>query len=146
MDLLEPKLIHLEKSGDFYISRLPCMVAREVFLRYAASNINVIELARNYAPSSGDIATKMLSYTAHLVDGREIRMESDTLLNQHVLSFADLGKLEGEMILYNFSFLDVARWSPYLARYKIKLESLTTKILTNLLQYSLKEKQRHSTN
>lgn len=145
MDLLEPKLIHLEKSGDFYISRLPCMVAREVFLRYAASNVNVIELARNYAPSSGDIATKMLSYTAHFVDGREIRMENDTLLNQHVLSFEDLGKLEGEMIMYNFSFLDVARWSPYLARYKTKLESLSIKILTHLLESSLKGKPQHFT-
>ena len=145
MDLLEPKLIHLEKSGDFYISRLPCMVAREVFLRYAASNVNVIELARNYAPSSGDIATKMLSYTAHLVDGREIRMENDTLLNQHILSFEDLGKLEGEMIIYNFSFLDVARWSPYLSRYKAKLESLSIKILTHLLESSLNGKRQHFT-
>ena len=146
MDLLEPKLIQLEKSGDFYISRLPCMVAREVFLRYAASNVNIIELARNYAPSSGDIALKMLSYTAHVVDGRQIRMESDTLLNQHVLSFEDLGKLEGEMIMYNFSFLSVARWSPYLSRYKIKLESLTTGILTNLLRSLLNEKRRLSEN
>ena len=146
MELLEPKLIHLEKSGDFYISRLPCMVAREVFLRYAASNINVIELARNYAASSGDIAKKMLSYTAHLVDGREIRMENETLLNQHILSYEDLGKLEGEMIMYNFSFLSVARWSPYLSHFKEKLESLTTKTLTNWLAFLLKEKQRRSTN
>lgn len=146
MDLLEPKLIHLEKSGDFYISRLPCMVAREVFLRYAASNVNIIELARNYAPSSGDIALKMLSYTAHVIDGREIRMESETLLNQHILSFEDLGKLEGEMIMYNFSFLDVARWSPYLSHFKAKMEWFSTEILTRLLRSLLKEKQQHSRN
>lgn len=146
MDLLEPKVIHLEKSGDFIISRLPCMVAREVFMRYCASNINIIELARNYEASSGDIAKKMLAYTAHLVNGREIRMETETLLNQHVLSYEDLGKLEGEMIIYNFSFLSVERWSPYLSLFKGKLESFTTKTLTNLLRFWLNEKQRRYKN
>ena len=146
MDLLEPKLIHLDKSGDFYISRLPCLVAREVFMRYLVSNVNIIELARNYTPSSGDIAIKMLGYTAHVINGREIRLETEELINQHILSFEDLGKLEGEMIMYNFSFLAVERWSPYLANFVKGLEPFITKTLTTLLAFSLKEKSRHSTN
>ena len=146
MDLLEPKLIHLEDSGDFYISRLPCLVGREVFLRYLASNVNFIELARNYEACSGAIAKKMLAYTAHLVDGRQIRLENDTLINQHVLSINDLGKLETEMLLYNYNFLSAERWLPYLSSCKGKLEQLTTKILTNLLAFWLMKKSRHSTN
>ena len=146
MDLLEPKLIHLEDSGDFYISRLPCLVGREIFLRYLASNVNFIELARNYEACSGAVAKKMLAYTAHLVDGRQIRLENETLINQHIVSFEDLGKLEQEMLLYNFSFLSAERWLPYLSNCKGKLEQLTTKILTNLLAFYLVKKSQRSTN
>ena len=146
MELLEPKLIRLENSGDFYISRLPCLVAREVFLRYLASNINFIELARNYANCSGDIAKKMLAYTAHVIDGRSIRLETETLINQHVVSIEDLGKLESEMVLYNFTFLSAERWLPYLSSLQGKLEAQTIKILTNLLAFWLNNKRLHSTN
>ena len=142
MELLDKKLIHLDKSGDFYISRLPCLVAREVFLRYLASNANIIELARNYTPSSEDIAVKMLSYTSHVVDGREIRLDSQLLINQHILCFEDLGKIEGEMILYNFDFLKVDRWSPYLSNFKDKLESQVTKILIACAGYWSKKKSQ----
>lgn len=146
MDLLDPKEIKLEKSGVFKISRLPCLAAREIFFRYVAGNISLSAVATNYQASSGDIAKKLLSYTAHVVEGREIRLENETLINQHVVNFTELGYLEGQMILYNFDFLAIERWCPYLTQLGQHLEESVIKILMSFADSLLRKRLRPSTN
>ena len=146
MELLDPKEITLKKSGVFKISRLPCLVAREVFFRYLAGNVNLVAVATNYQASSGDIANKLISYTAHVVDGRDIRLESETLINQHVIDFAELGYLEGQMIQYNFDFLAVERWCPYLTQLGQHLEESVIKILMTFADSWLNKRLLRSTN
>ena len=89
------------ESKDFYISKFPAVLGREIMMRYSASlgNIND-EYEANEA-----IMRKILWFArVEMPDGRKIALESDTLINNHVPSGEMLQALETALLEYNFSF------------------------------------------
>ncbi len=102
--LIKPKEISvkdvdgIEKS--FIISRLPATVGREILTKYPLSN----------APKIGDYEVskeamlKMMSYVCVVIEGDDIALKTQTLIDNHVPDGEALIRLELEMLKYNTSF------------------------------------------
>ncbi|PHM51045.1 hypothetical protein [Xenorhabdus sp. KK7.4] len=102
--LIKPKTIAItdadREEHTFIISRLPATIGREILAKYPLSN----------APKIGDYAIsheamlKMMRYVAVEVDGQEILLKTQTLIDNHVPDGEALIRLELEMLRYNTSF------------------------------------------
>lgn len=89
------------ESKDFYISKFPAVLGREIMLRYSVSLSNIGD---NYKENE-DIMYKILKFArVELPDGRKVAMESETLINNHIPSGEMLQALENAILEYNFSF------------------------------------------
>ena len=90
----------LEKK-DFYLSKFPATVGREIMMRYSTTMANL----KNDYSSNAEILSKMMKYVrVDLGDGRKIALESDALINNHVSNGEMLSALEEAILAYNFSF------------------------------------------
>lgn len=138
MDLIEPKSITLKKSGEFLISKLPCLVGREVLVKYPVSLVPKIG---DYATSE-EMCIRLMSFVEKVTPQRNIRLSDATLINQHVAPGGEIWLLEKEMLMYNFDFLEDGTASAFLEMWKSKAESKATKILTNLLDIWLRRSSR----
>ncbi|WP_108478003.1 MULTISPECIES: hypothetical protein [Providencia] len=104
--LIKPKEVAIKDvDGDeklFVISRLPATVGREILAKYPLSN----------APKIGDYEVskeamlKMMAYVCVVVDGDEIPLKTQTLIDNHVPDGESLIRLELEMLKYNTSFFE----------------------------------------
>lgn len=89
------------ESKDFYLSKFPATVGREIMMRYSTTMANL----KNDYSSNAEILAKMMKYVrVDLGDGRKIALETETLVNNHVSSGEMLSALENAILSYNFSF------------------------------------------
>lgn len=103
-DLIKPKTITLKnldgEDKEFIISRFPATVSREIMAKYPLSNI----------PKLGDYKASeeamllLMSYVAITIDGREQRLITKALIDNHVDDGILLARLEIQMIDYNTGF------------------------------------------
>lgn len=91
----------LVESKDYYISKFPAVLGREIMLKYSLS---MTDLVNNYSENE-DVMRKILRYVrVGMPDGRRIALDTDTLINNHVPSGEMLQALENAVLEYNFSF------------------------------------------
>lgn len=89
------------ESKDFYISKFPAVLGREIMMRYSVSMANINE---NYE-SNAEILRKIMKFArVEMPDGRRIALDSETLINNHVPSGEMLSALEQAILEHNFSF------------------------------------------
>lgn len=95
---VEEKVI---ESKDFYISKFPAVLGREIMMRYSVS---MAKIDKDYAENE-EILRKMMKFVrVEMPDGRKVALDSETLINNHVPSGEMLQALENAVLEYNFSF------------------------------------------
>lgn len=126
MDLIKPKTISVaNKDGEekeFIISRLPATVAREVVAKYPTSALPKIG---DYQVSE-DTMLLMMKYVAVVLDGREQRLSTKALVDNHVDDVTQLLRLEYHMLEENTGFFGSGGTSGF-------LESLIKKVLRSIM-------------
>ncbi|MBQ2174080.1 MAG: hypothetical protein II453_03055 [Alphaproteobacteria bacterium] len=89
------------ESKDFYISKFPAVLGREIMMRYSTTMANIND---DYARNE-DVMRKILKFArVELPDGRKIALESESLINNHVPDGEMLSALEQAILAHNFSF------------------------------------------
>lgn len=90
----------IEKK-DFYISKFPAVLGREIMMRYSVSLSRINEEYETNA----EILRKIMKFVrVELPDGRKVALDSETLINNHVPDGEMLSALENAVLAYNFSF------------------------------------------
>lgn len=106
MDLIKPKEVTIT-NGDgevktFIISKFPAVESREIFFKTVMSNLPKLG---EYGVSE-EIMLKAMHYVAVIKsDGKQERLVTKALVNNHVQDFESLTQLEGELGEYNYRFL-----------------------------------------
>lgn len=90
----------IEKK-DFYISKFPAMLGREIMMRYAVS---ISKINEEYSTNEEILRKIMKHVRVELPDGRRVALESQTLIDNHVPDGEMLQALENAVLDYNFSF------------------------------------------
>lgn len=133
MDLIKPKTIMVknrdEEEKAFIISRLPATVAREVIAKYPLSNIPKVGEYK----SSEEVMLLMMQYVAVEVDGREQRLSTKALVDNHVDDGVQLLRLEIQMIEENTGFFGLGGNKGFLDCLIAKFSQSITPMLTRLL-------------
>ncbi|RIQ51058.1 hypothetical protein [Bordetella avium] len=135
-DLIKPRSVMIaDRDGvekEFIISRLPATAAREVIAKYPLSNIPKLG---DYATSE-EVMKKLMSYVAVNVDGRELRLTTQALIDNHVVDGIQLLKLEVEMIQENTGFFERGGQRGFLDCLLEKLLQSAMPMLTRFLEPS----------
>ena len=143
--MIEPKEIKIEIGGiekTFVISKVPAIEGREIFSQYLTSA----------APKVGDyslnesLMRKLLKHVSVSVDGDNIPLNTEQLINNHIPSWECLVMLEKEMISYNCSFFRNGKTSDFLNELGMNLMSKITAMLTDLLDQSLQAENQRTEN
>lgn len=89
------------ESKDFYISKFPAVLGREIMMRYSTT---MADINGNYEANE-EIMYKILKFArVELSDGRKVALESKTLIDNHVPDGEMLSALEQAILAHNFSF------------------------------------------
>lgn len=89
------------EKKDFYISKIPAVLGREIMMRYSVTFANINE---DYE-ANAEVMRKILRFArVELPDGRRVALDSETLINNHVPDGEMLSALEQAILAYNFSF------------------------------------------
>ncbi len=127
--LLESKIIEID-GKNFIISKFPAIAGREIITQYPISGM----------PKFGDykvneeIMLKLMSFVAVSVNGQELQLSTQALINNHVGNWETLAKIEMAMLEYNCSFFLDGRVSTFLNDMLQAIPQWITKILTPLLE------------
>lgn len=142
--LIEPKEITVTdgfgNSATVTISKIPAVPCREIGAKYPLSSI----------PKLGDYKAneetmfKLMSYVAVSIEGKELRLGTEALINNHIKTVELLFKIEMAMLEYNFSFFGKGLSSGLLESIKTQAQALTSKILTALSEQSSGTAKRRS--
>jgi len=125
--MIEPKEIELD-GRKYVISKLPATVGREIITQYPISNIPKVG---DYKASK-ELMLKLMSYVAVNIDGQELRLTTEDLINNHVRNGEVLISLEKEMFAYNFDFFTNGNLSSFLGTLEKVAGEKVTEILTTL--------------
>lgn len=140
--MIEPKEVEV-RGRKYTISKLPATVGREIMFMYPTSNIPKIG---DYK-SSQSIMLKLMSYVAVILpDGRELRLTTEDLVNNHVPDAETLLCLEKEMFKYNFNFFQNGNASNFLTELEKRATQKGIGILTTLLERLSQAGKQPSTN
>lgn len=142
-EFLEPKEIEIN-GYTFIISKFPAVEGREIFAKYTSSNMPKV----GQYEASEAIMLKMMTYVQRVpADGSDpVRLQTKTLVNNHVPNWEILAKLEWQMLKYNFSFFQNGKASDFLKNVGALARSEASKMLTDLLGKSLQAAKPHSEN
>lgn len=89
------------ESKDFYISKFPAVLGREIMMRYSVSLANIND---DYEKNE-EVFRKIMKFArVELPDGRRVALDSETLINNHIPSGEMATALEQAILAYNFSF------------------------------------------
>lgn len=89
------------ESKDFYISKFPAVLGREIMMRYATSMAHIDD---DYHTNE-EVFHKIMKFVrVELPDGRKVALESDTLINNHISGGEMVQAVENAVLAYNFSF------------------------------------------
>lgn len=140
--MIEPKEIEI-KGKKYVISKLPATVGREVLFKYPTSNLPKVG---DYNVSQ-EIMLKLLSYTAVVLeDGRQIELNTQSLVDNHVPNAETLILLEKEMFMYNYDFFQNGTASAFLQALEKRAIQKGSEILTTLLAQLSHQAKQPSTN
>lgn len=141
-DLIKPKSVEIDnKDGEaktFTISKMPATVAREVVAKYPTSAL----------PKIGDYQTSeetmllMMGYVSVDIGGRDQRLSTKALVDNHVEDVTQLLRLEFEMINYSTGFFRNEKGSGFLDSLLSKLATSIIPQLTPFLQQLLAQASR----
>ncbi|WP_238920931.1 hypothetical protein [Achromobacter xylosoxidans] len=133
-DLIKPRVVMVKNRDGvekaFTISRLPATAAREVIAKYPLSNIPKLG---DYQTSE-EVMKKLMSYVAVDLDGREQRLTTAALIDNHVDDGIQLMRLEIEMIEENTGFFGLGGQRGFLDCLLEKFLHSITPMLTPLLE------------
>lgn len=140
--MIEPKEIEI-RGKKYVISKLPATVGREVLFKYPTSNLPKVG---DYNVSH-EIMLKLLSYTAVVLeDGRQIELNTQSLVDNHVPNAETLILLEKEMFMYNYDFFQNGTASAFLQALEKRAIQKGSEILTTLLAQLSHQVKQPSTN
>lgn len=132
--LLQPKPITLTdqdgKERHFLISKFPAIAGREIIAKYPLSAV----------PKLGDYGVneetmfKLMTYVAVKTDDGFIRLLTPELINNHVMDWEVLVKLEEAMLSYNTSFFTGGFVQGFIAMLVEQGAPILSRILTSSLQ------------
>lgn len=142
LDLIDPKEIEI-KGKRYVISKFPATAGREILMKYPASNVPKLG---DYDESHAAMLKLMGYVEAVTEDGRQIRLVTEALINNHVLDWETLVQLEKEMIGYNCSFFQNGTALTFLETLMGEAGAKVTAMLTPLLDRLLPREQPPSTN
>lgn len=136
-ELLYPKEVQIKgRRGDdktFIISEIPAVDGRKIAALYPVSNIPKLG---EYNVSEEAMLLLMRYVAVVLDDGRELRLTTKALVDNHVPGAEALLRLEYAMLEYNFSFFGEGGLSAFLsAQIREHLPSII-RTLTDSLQQS----------
>ena len=145
-DLIKPKDIECTSvDGDvitYRISRFPATDAREIITGYLKAA----------TPNSGDynaskaLMKKLMSYVAAInANGDEIRLRSESLINNHVPDFDTLATIEHQTLEYNSNFFNIGKISQSLNQFEGMVKQLITKTSTHSSEQSSAKAEQPST-
>ena len=95
MELREPKVIKTKGSGEVIISKFPALQGRKIMIQYPLSNMKALS---DYLTCE-NVLLELLSYCEVVKDGRHIRLNNATLIDQHIRYPLDLTNIELSIIL-----------------------------------------------
>ena len=130
-ELLEPKEVEITDKVKnvtkvFILSKIPAFQARTIMLQYVP--VQLLNINKDEEKVKAMIL-KLMSYVAVKEQDRIIRLETETLIDNHCPSFETVVELEALMIDYNTSFFKDGKTLTFLQR----LESLATEKITGIL-------------
>lgn len=140
-ELLEPKKIIVD-GKEFIISKFPAFAGREIILHYAKTHV----LNSSDTEKQKEIVKKLMSYVAVELEGRQIRLSTEALIDNHVPSWETLTKLEAQMMTYNCSFFQNGEGLNFLKKLETFAQKKITEMLTLLSESLLNKDKQHSGN
>lgn len=144
MELIKPIEIECKSiDGDkytFIISRIPATYAREIITQYPITGAPKLG---NYEDNE-KLMIKLMSYVEAVnAEGVRTRLTSRVLIDNHVVDFDVLGRIEYEMLKYNSNFFNIGKISKGLKGFESSIMRSVTQILNRLsAPSSQKGKQR----
>lgn len=126
--LIEPKEVEVDGS-KYIISKIPAFQAREIMVKYVPTHL--MNMNSDYEKVK-EVILKLMNFVAVNVEGREIRLSTEALIDNHIKSWETLVKLEAQMIDYNTSFFKDGKGLTFLKRLENLATEKITEILTNL--------------
>lgn len=140
--LLEPK--EIEVNGKYFtISKFPAVIGREIMCKYPLSSV----------PKFGDYSVneetmfKLMKHVAVKIEGnKEFILSTRELIDNHVIGFEMLMKLELAVMEYNCSFFQNGLISSFFADFAQKLPAWISKILMGFSEQLSQREKPVSTN
>lgn len=126
--LIEPKEVEVD-GKKYIISKIPAFQAREIMVKYVPTHL--MNMNSDYEKIK-EVILKLMNFVAVNVEGKEIRLSTETLIDNHCTSWETLVKLEAQMIDYNTSFFKDGKGLTFLKRLENLATEKITEILTNL--------------
>lgn len=114
---------------QFYVGKMPALVAREVLAKYAGS---AIPKSGEYA-ASHDAACKMLRYVAKEINGEMVRLTTEALINNHVPDGEALIRLEIACLRRSTSFFPLAGSQGFIDSLLDKVAAIAPRIMSTLM-------------
>lgn len=139
--MIEPKEIEV-RGKTYIISKLPATVGREILFKYSTANLPKVG---DYSESQATML-KMMKYVAVNIDGRELQLTTEEIVNNHVSSAESLIILEKEMMKYNYDFFTDGKASLFLEELRKQAGAKTTEMLTTFLGKLSQVVKQHSKN
>lgn len=127
--MIEAK-VEVIDGKEFILSKFPAVAGREIIAKYPMSAI----------PKLGDYEVnqetmlKLMSFVAVKINDQELRLSTQSLVDNHVPSWETLAKIEMAMMEYNCSFFQSGRISTFLTDLEQMLPVWVSKMLTALSQ------------
>ena len=139
-DLLEPVERDIELPGGgtkkFILSKFPAIAGREIITQYPTTATPKIG---SYSLNE-ELMLKLMAYVSvPMPDGSGLRLNSRTLVDNHVPDFETLMKIEWAMMQYNCSFFQNGKMSGFLELLTDKALALITRTLTEFSAQSSKK-------
>jgi hypothetical protein len=139
MSLIKPKQITVKCSDgvdhEYTISKFPAVIGREIVAKYTSG---LIPKTGEYSVSE-DAMLKLMKHVAVDIDGNQLVLKTQGLIDNHVEGPEVLIRLEIEVIKYNTSFFNQGSLSSlggFLTAQLQKYAPMITKTLTDLQRQS----------
>jgi len=142
MNLKEPKEFLID-GKTYLLSKFDAWTGREIIAKYPLSSLPKLG---DYVINEQTMA-KLMSYVAVVLEnGTELRLTTKDLINNHIVSWESLVKIEIAMLEYNCSFFQNGRISTFFENFAQKLPQWISKTLTDSLAPLLRKEKPPSTN
>jgi len=125
--LRDTKEIHLE-GKTYVLSKFPCVAGREIVTQYPMTAMPKIG---DY-PANEILMYKIMCYVGVVVEGHKepLVLNTPSLVDNHILNFELLLRIEKEMISYNCSFFHNGKISSFLEDLAAKVPAWISSTLT----------------